>query len=167
LDSMCTRQAARLLCSTRKERSLPSASSTPSGQALVDTMTGIAGDKHVCFEEGTHSSWLFEVLQPHVTRIAVLYITESRGPKSDARDAHALADRIRVGALDTCVFKDPTTFATLRQLVKAHEVVVRDTTRCRNRISALFRSRALEVEPLSANVRETLEPPKFTVHGGW
>ena len=36
-----------------------------SGQALVECLQMIAGRKHVCIEEGTQSSWLYEILTPH------------------------------------------------------------------------------------------------------
>ncbi len=39
--------------------------------------------------------------------IAVARITESRGPKSDKRDAYGLAEKLRMGNLDKPVFKAP------------------------------------------------------------
>ena len=38
-------------------------------------------------EEGIQSAWLYETLGPHLDEIAVAGITESRGQKSDRRDA--------------------------------------------------------------------------------
>ena len=36
------------------------------GQALVEAVRGIAGQVHLCLEEGTQSAWLYELLAPHV-----------------------------------------------------------------------------------------------------
>ena len=46
----------------------------------------------------------------------------------------------------TTVYKSVGAFATLRQLVKAHAMIVRDTVRVQNRIKAIFRSRGVHVE---------------------
>lgn len=37
---------------------------------LVDVLRGIGGGRHVCLEEGTPSSWLYEVLEPHAAEVA-------------------------------------------------------------------------------------------------
>jgi transposase len=115
------------------------------GQALVEFFKMQAGTLHVCMEEGTQSGWLMEILSPHVERIVVVHVSESRGQKSDMRDAFALAERLRMGAIETTVYKATGAFATLRQLVKAHTMIVRDTVRVQNRIKALFRSRGVPV----------------------
>ena len=67
------------------------------GQALVEAIRMIPGHKHLIFEEGLQSAWLYETLSPHVDEIVVAGITESRGPKSDKRDAYGLAEKLRVG----------------------------------------------------------------------
>ena len=60
----------------------------------------IPGHKHLVFEEGLQSAWLYETLNPHVDEIVVAGVTESRGPKSDKRDAYGLAEKLRVANLD-------------------------------------------------------------------
>ncbi len=77
------------------------------GQALVEAVRMIPGHKHLVFEEGLQSAWLYETLSPHVDETVVAGITESRGPKSDKRDAYGLAEKLRVGNLDKHVFKAP------------------------------------------------------------
>ena len=67
------------------------------GQALVEAVRMIPGRKHLVFEEGLQSAWLYETLSPHVDELVVTGITESRGPKSDKRDAYGLAEKLRVG----------------------------------------------------------------------
>jgi len=115
------------------------------GQALVEYFKVQPGAMHVCLEEGTQSDWLVEILSPHVERIVVMHVCESRGQKSDERDAFALAERLRTGSIETTVYKPAGAFATLRQLVKAHVMIVRDTVRVQSRIKAIFRSRGVHI----------------------
>ncbi len=117
-----------------------------SAQALITFLKSQSGTLHLCLEEGTQSTWLVEVLGPHVADIVVEHVSESRGPKDDARDAFGLAERRRIGAIQTSVFKHTGPFATLRQLAKAHEIIVQDTTRTKNRLRALFRARGVRVD---------------------
>jgi len=84
------------------------------GQALVEAVRMIPGHKHLVFEEGLQSAWLFETLSPHVDELVITEITQSRGPKSDKRDAYALAEKLRVGNLEKSVFKAPREFTRLR-----------------------------------------------------
>ncbi len=41
------------------------------GQALVEAIRMIPGRKHLCFEEGTQSAWLYEILSPQVQETVV------------------------------------------------------------------------------------------------
>jgi hypothetical protein len=115
------------------------------GASLIEWIKAQTGALHVCIEEGTQSGWLVEILSPRVERIVVTHVSESRGQKSDERDAFVLAERLRTGALETTVYKQVGAFATLRQLVRAHAMIVQDTVRVQNRIKALFRSRGVRV----------------------
>jgi hypothetical protein len=65
--------------------------------ALIRVLRGIPGTRNLCLEEGTHASWLYEVLAPHVEEIVVAGVRESRGPKSDKLDTFGLAEQLRVG----------------------------------------------------------------------
>ena len=64
------------------------------GQALVEAIRMIPGHKHLVFEEGLQSAWLYETLSPHVDETVVAGVTESRGSKSepprDCRRLHSL-----------------------------------------------------------------------------
>ncbi len=64
----------------RKLRDFPAETN---GQALVEAVRMIPGHKHLVFEEGLQSAWLYETLSPHVDEIVVTGITQSRGHKSD------------------------------------------------------------------------------------
>ncbi len=86
------------------------------GQALVEAVRMIPGHKHPVMEgssrrlRGLQSAWLYETLRPYVGELVVAGITQSRGPKSDKRDAYGLAEKLRVGNLDKQIFKAPRQF---------------------------------------------------------
>jgi transposase len=115
------------------------------GQALVEQLKRIAGERHVVLEEGAQSTWLHEILTPHVEEVVVAVVSASKGQKNDERDAFGLAEQLRTGAIKRKVFKDLGAFRTLRELAHAHAMVVEDSTRVQNRIKALYRSRGIAV----------------------
>jgi transposase len=115
------------------------------GQALVEQLKTIPGDKYVCLEEGTQSAWVYEILSPHAKEVTVAVITESRGQKDDERDAFGLAERLRTGGIQRKVFKEAGQFKTLRELARTHGMIVQDSVRVQNRIKAMLRSRGIEV----------------------
>jgi transposase len=117
-----------------------------SGQALVEWIRTVPRQRHLCLEEGTQSSWLYEVLEPHVDEIVVVQPAKREGPKSDARDAWVLAEQLRRGSLDTRVFKACGEFGALRVAIRAHGMLVQDVTRVKNRLKAVFRGRGIEVD---------------------
>lgn len=110
---------------------------------LIDFLKGIAGNKYVCIEEGQLAEWLVEALSPHVKEMVVVQPPEHNGRKSDIDDAWALAERIRVHADGTYVFKPTTQYRALREAVRAHAVAVKEQTRAKNRFRALLRSRGV------------------------
>jgi transposase len=116
------------------------------GQALVEYLRAIPRPRHLCFEEGTQSAWLHEILAPHVDELVVVAITQSRGAKSDAKDALGLAQALRLGAIGTSVFKAPSRFARLRALAVSYDQITRDVTRTQTRIKALFRARGISTQ---------------------
>jgi transposase len=115
------------------------------GQALVEQLKTIPGQRHVCVEEGTQSAWIYEILSPHADEIVVSGISESRGPKNDERDAYDLAEKLRTGAIERRVFKEQGAYKTLRELGRTHGMIVQDVVRAKNRIRALYRSRGVAV----------------------
>ena len=42
----------------------------------MECLKGIPGDRHVCFDEGVQSLWLFEILRPHAKRVVVAALGE-------------------------------------------------------------------------------------------
>ncbi len=115
------------------------------GQALVEAIRMIPGHKHLVMEEGLQSAWLYETLSPHVDELVVAGITQSRGPKSDKRDAYGLAEKLRVGNLDKHVFKAPRQFTRLREFSRTHLTLVGDVVRTQARIKSVYRSRGVLV----------------------
>ncbi len=113
------------------------------GQALVEQLKTIPGERHVCLEEGTQSAWMYEILSPHAEEVVVTGISESRGPKSDERDAYGLAEKLRKGAIERRVFKEVGHYRALRELGRTHGMIVQDVVRVQNRIKALYRSRGV------------------------
>jgi transposase len=113
------------------------------GKALIELIRSIAGDRHVCMEEGTHSEWLHELLEPHAKRIVVTQPLKREGNKSDEIDGWQLADLLRRDAVERNVFKAPQTFTTLRQAARGYVAVQRDMVRAKCRLNALYRSRGV------------------------
>jgi transposase len=111
---------------------------------LIETIRSTGGTRHVCFEEGNLSSWIYELLEPHVDELVVVQPQKrQRGSKSDSLDALSLADNLRTRKLGTRVFKRPRRFDGLRQAVRAYQIAVKDMTRAKNRLNALYRSRGI------------------------
>jgi len=113
------------------------------GRALITCLQQIPGRRHVCLEEGTQATWLYELLKPHVEEIVVLAVTESRGQKNDEIDAFGLAERLRIGAGTKRVYKERGGFRELGELSRVHWKVVQDHARVQNRVKALFRGRGV------------------------
>src|SRR5256886_17358566 len=64
--------------------------------AILDFLHGIRGTLHVTFEEGIHSAWLYDLLQPRVARVLVCDPPKNKllesGNKGDLIDARKLAE---------------------------------------------------------------------------
>lgn len=114
--------------------------------AVVGLLKGLRGTVHVTFEEGTYSSWLYDVVVRHVARVVVCNprknVLLKSGNKSDAIDARKLAELLRLGAL-TAVYHGERSTRTLQQLVASYTALTEDTGRAMRRIKALYRSQAI------------------------
>jgi transposase len=115
------------------------------GEVLRGFVCSVAGQRHLCVEEGLHSDWLYELLEPVVDEIVVAIPEKQRGAKNDSADAWARADELRRGAVAREVFKAPRRFTALRQAVRVHRMVQVDLVRAKNRWRAVLRSRAIPV----------------------
>jgi len=95
-----------------------------------------------------------EALAPHVKEMVVVQPQEHAGRKSDADDALALAERIRVHAKGIYVFKPTTQYRPLREAVRTYAVATKEQTRAKNRFRALLRARGV------SKLDETLYAPE-------
>lgn len=120
------------------------------GRALVSYVKQIAGRKHLVFEEGTQSSWLYEILRPHVDEIAVTTSRRKLQTKSDESDALALAEAMRIGGLKSRVHKDRGSFGPLKELATVYTKLLQDSVRAQNRLRAMFRSRGIDSDGLTS-----------------
>jgi transposase len=111
---------------------------------LVEYFRGMRGTILVAFEEGTQAQWLHDVLVPVVSRVVVCDRRgePKRGNKDDQRDATHLADLLRQGGL-RAVYHGSRERSTLKELARAYQNVVQDTTRVMGRLKALFRARGI------------------------
>src|SRR5262245_26972270 len=86
------------------------------------------------------------MLRPHVAEVIVCDPRKNHlllaGNKADRSDAHKLAHLLRAG-LVTAVNHGERSTQILKELVRSYEYLVRDGTRVRNRLKALYRARAI------------------------
>lgn len=113
--------------------------------ALIEAVRAIPGRRHLCLEEGTLAGWLYEVLTPHVDELVVAAVPESRGAKSDVRDAFQRAEELRTHAIGRRVYKARGGYAALGYHAKAYTRLVSDSVRIMARLKSLFRSRGVRV----------------------
>jgi len=114
-----------------------------SAEALVSAIRSVGGTRRLCFEEGTMSDWLYEVLSPHVGQLVVIAPQKKRGQKSDQVDAFDLADKLRLGDVKHAVFKGTGAFKKLRELSRVYQMVNDDVVRVKNRLKSIYRSRGV------------------------
>jgi transposase len=113
---------------------------------ILQFVQGLRGSIYLTFEEGTWAAWLYDLLEPHVTKIVVCDPRKAAllkaGNKSDKIDARKLADLLRAGLL-SAVYHGEASVRTLKELARSYLTLTRDGTRVMSRIKALYRSRAL------------------------
>lgn len=110
---------------------------------LLEFLDGLSGELHVTLEEGTWSSWLYDLLLPHVQEVTVCNPRRNallkEGSKDDRVDARKLSELLRTGLLRS-VYHGENGLRTLRELVRSYQVVSKDLMRVMNRTKALYRS---------------------------
>lgn len=117
------------------------------GPSLTEFFSGMRGARHVVFEEGTQSQWLYDLLVPIVDRVVVCDGRRARreGNKGDRVDADRLSELLRLGGLHP-VYHGSSHRADLKELTRAYRSVVEDSVRVMSRIKALYRARAIPTE---------------------
>jgi transposase len=126
-----------------KGRRLKTAVLETNGKVLVEFLKTVPANRHLIIEEGTHSSWLYEILSPHVHEMVVIGVPKNKGQKNDKIDAFCLAEKLRIGSIETRVYKGLGDFAALDATSKAYRTVMIDSTRVMNRLKCVFRSRGI------------------------
>ena len=110
--------------------------------SILQFIHGLRGELHVTWEEGTWAAWLYDLLQPQVTRVLVCDPRRNallkEGNKSDKIDARKLADLLRTGMLRS-VYHGEHGLRTLRELGRSYRTISQDLNRVMNRIKALYR----------------------------
>jgi transposase len=110
---------------------------------ILQFIDGLRGSLSVTFEEGTCAAWLHDLLQPHVTKVAVCDPRKNAllksGNKNDRIDARKLADLLRSELLSP-VYHGENGVRTLKELARSYLTVTQDVTRVMNRLKALYRS---------------------------
>ena len=113
------------------------------GKALIGYLQQLAGNLHLCIEEGEWSQWLYEILSPHVAEVVVYRSEWKPGQKSDAIDAHGLAEKLCTGGIKRPVYKDAKHFTALRDRARTYTMITRDVARVKSRIKSFFRARGV------------------------
>lgn len=117
--------------------------------AILSFIHGLRGTLRITFEEGTHSTWLYDLLRPHVSQVLVCNPRKNAllksGNKSDQIDARKLAELLRAG-LVSAVYHGQTSTVTVKELGRTYTALTEDTTRVMSRLKALYRSQAIATE---------------------
>lgn len=103
----------------------------------------VPGNRRLIIEEGTQSSWLHEILSPHVHEMIVIGVPKNKGQKNDKLDSFGLAEKLRTGSIETRVYKGVGDYAALNATSRAYRNVMIDSVRVMNRLKGVFRSRGI------------------------
>src|SRR5438132_7999606 len=110
---------------------------------IVQFLEGLRGDLYVTFEEGTWAAWLYDLLQPHVTKVVVCDPRKNAllktGNKSDRIDARKLTELLYLNKLSSVYHGEPG-IRTLKELARSYIAMTRDLTRVMSRLKAIYRS---------------------------
>lgn len=108
---------------------------------------GLRGSVHVAFEEGTQSTWLYQLLKPLVASVTVFdaRTVPKVGQKSDDKDAEKIARLLRSGDLRP-IYKGDQAQQQLKDLGRSYETLVADIVRAKNRLKAVYRGLGIACE---------------------
>jgi transposase len=102
---------------------------------------------HLTLEEGTYSTWLYDLLQGKVGELVVCDPRRNallkEGNRTDHTDARKLADLLRTGMLRP-VYHGSRSLRNLQELAHGYRALVKDTTRVMNRMKAFYRSHGID-----------------------
>ena len=110
---------------------------------ILQFIDGLRGDVRVTLEEGTWTSWLYDLLKPRVTEIVVCNPRKAAllkdGSKGDRIDAHKLAELLYMNKIKS-VYHGEHGLRTMKELARSYLTVSKDLTRVLNRLKAVYRS---------------------------
>jgi len=114
--------------------------------AILDFLKGdMQGSAHAV-EEGIHSAWLYDPLQPRVARVLVCDPRKNRllklGNKGDLIDARKPAELLRNDALSP-VYHGELSSLEVQRRTRSYTMLTEDTTRIMSRVKAVFRGQAV------------------------
>jgi transposase len=113
------------------------------GSTIIQFIQGLRGELFLTLEEGTWSAWLYDLLQPHVTKVVVCDPRRNallkEGSQNDRIDARKLAELLRTNSLRS-VYHGQNGLRTLKELARAYLTISKDLTRVMNRVKAIYRS---------------------------
>jgi transposase len=105
--------------------------------SILQFIHGLRGDLQVTFEEGTWAGWLYDLLKPHVTELAVCNPRKSAllkdGSKSDRIDARKLADLLYMNKIKP-VYHGEHSLRMLKELSRSYLTISKDLGRVMNRL---------------------------------
>lgn len=114
--------------------------------AILEFLEGLKGTLHLTFEEGTYSTWLYDLLVRRVSKVVVCNPRKNAllkaGNKSDRIDAKKLSELLRGGMLSP-VYHGENSTRTLQELARSYTTLTVDATRVMSRIKAIYRSQAI------------------------
>ena len=115
--------------------------------SILDFLKGIRGTLHVTFEEGCQAAWLYDLMRPHVAEVVVCNPKKNIMPqnRADKPDAKYLAESLRTGGLKPVYHGEHST-QPLKEFARSYTTTVRDNTRVKNRIQAIFRGRGIDCD---------------------
>lgn len=112
-------------------------------EALRSFVKNLGRRVHIAFEEGTQAAWLYDLWKPLAEDVLVCDPRRNHlladGNKSDPIDLQKLSELQKNGSLRR-VYHGHQTTRTLKELTVAYRNLVRESTRAKNRLKAVFRS---------------------------
>src|ERR1700674_2546652 len=113
---------------------------------ILQFIDGLRGDLQVTFEEGTSAAWLYDLLNPHVTKVVVCDPRKNasmrEGNQNDKIDARRLAELLRLNHLSP-VYHGEHGLRSLKELVRSYLTITKDLVRVMTRVKAIYRSWAI------------------------
>jgi transposase len=125
---------------------------------ILDLLKSQRGTLHVTFEEGIQAAWLYDLIRPQVAQVVVCDPRKIAAPhnKADKTDAKRLAELLRTNGLKANYHGEHSTQA-VKELAHSYGSIVRDGTRVKNRLKALFRGRGIDCRGSAVYSKEERE----------